>query len=225
MRPLLPNQNPINKAARYPQQTGNINCGPSLAFETEHCLRLKIRELGNWMLFPFWRPTAIGVLPTSILRSRDPFKIVRPIVQAVSVDMVDCGIIEIRLAMKRFANQAVNKVAYARSSPDALTFKCSVSRLQYLTFDNRSGALLRGLPDASAVSEERKCSNSSNAGSLEPGQARDGFPNFRIRFNCCISHGVSPHVCGQGRALLTQRFRPAFPSRITICSQLTRAGK
>jgi len=33
------------------------------------------------------------------------------------------------------------------------------------------------------------------------------------------SHVVSPHVRGQGRALLTQRFRPAFPSRITVCSQ------
>ena len=29
-------------------------------------------------------------------------------------------------------------------------------------------------------------------------------------------------VCGQGRALLTQRFRPAFPSIITICSQDSR---
>lgn len=34
-----------------------------------------------------------------------------------------------------------------------------------------------------------------------------------------ISHGVSPHVCGQGLALLTQRLRPAFSSRITFCSQ------
>jgi hypothetical protein len=34
-----------------------------------------------------------------------------------------------------------------------------------------------------------------------------------------ISHVVSPHVRGQGRALLKQRFRPDFPSRIAFHSQ------
>ncbi len=34
-----------------------------------------------------------------------------------------------------------------------------------------------------------------------------------------VSHVVSPYVYGQGRALLTQRFRPALDSGITICSQ------
>lgn len=49
------------------------------------------------------------------------------------------------------------------------------------------------------------------------------LPDFKGM--CSNSHSADPLRCGQGRALLTQRFRPAFPSRITICSQLTRAGK
>lgn len=40
-----------------------------------------------------------------------------------------------------------------------------------------------------------------------------------------ISHVVSPYVRGQGRALLTQRFRPAFSSGILLCSQEKEAMK
>lgn len=34
-----------------------------------------------------------------------------------------------------------------------------------------------------------------------------------------VIHVADPLRCGQGRALLTQRFRPAFLSRIPVCSQ------
>lgn len=33
------------------------------------------------------------------------------------------------------------------------------------------------------------------------------------------NHSVSPHVCGQGRALLTQRYRPVSYGGFTLCSQ------
>lgn len=43
--------------------------------------------------------------------------------------------------------------------------------------------------------------------------------HFRIG-QSLISHSVSPHVRGQGRALLTQRFRPVSYGGFTLCSQV-----
>lgn len=60
------------------------------------------------------------------------------------------------------------------------------------------------------------------------------LPSFRIVFkklaqDLCrgqvfISHVVSPHVRGQGRALLTQRFRPAFFSKNPLKQQVLGGG-
>lgn len=64
---------------------------------------------------------------------------------------------------------------------------------------------------------------------VDPAKLPFYFSSFRIvieklakpfyGWQSSCSHVVSPYVRGQGRALLTQRFRPVFHSRITVCSQ------
>lgn len=46
-----------------------------------------------------------------------------------------------------------------------------------------------------------------------------GFQSIIDRGHRAVSHIAVLSRCGQGRALLAQRFRPAFPSRLTVFSQ------
>lgn len=136
-----------------------------------------------------------------------PSQIIRPIVCAAAIAMSNVSFAYRRWPVERFANKPVNLVSLS------LAVDAKANQMVAPTTPD-----VRGQNSASVCAKSIGCpADAPIAGNFIVRRNRD-CPPFFIRVIKAI-HSEVTFRCGQGRALLTQRYRPVCHSRITICSQ------
>jgi len=136
-----------------------------------------------------------------------PSQIIRPIVCAATIAMSNVSFACRRRAMKRFANKSVNLAGLS------LAVNAKANQMIAPSTPN-----VRGQNPASVCAKSIGCpADAPIVRNFIIGRNRD-CPPFFIRVIKVI-HSEVTFRCGQGRALLTQRYRPVFHNRITFCSQ------
>lgn len=211
MRTLLALQNFVNQTDRNAEKHGYLRSSPSFTPKAEYARGLKIGQFSNGMKLPFRRSTPISVLSARVFGPTHPFKIFWPIIHTVSVKVIYRCIVKRGAAGKGCAYEPMSENPFPYSA--ALCDYHIVAGLRDLSLENLE---LGHIPSSGTD----VCSNAPQTRRLKPVHVRNWFPNLRIGINRGISHiERSMFVVGQGRALLAQCFRPAFSSRITVCSQ------
>lgn len=214
-------QNHINDGIGYIEQPCDMGNAPSVCPQTRYGFCLKVGHFSIRMKFPLWDASTISVLPAGVFRPRNPFEIFRTVIAAVAIKVIYRSPFK-RRAMKRLANNPMHKPALTLSVNASVEAK--VSGEHELTTEDAPRSRLKRLVFALTRRPVSILFDAPEAGSIMTGQARHWFPNLNFWRICGVSHSAVLSRSGQGRALLTQRFRPIFHNRIMVCSQAQEAG-
>lgn len=166
----------MNEAARDIHGFAYRGIGHAALPHLENPRDVYIAEFGSRVHLPFRGSSTCAVLPHRVFFPRDPFEVVRRIIQAVAVNMIDGIIAFWRNAMERLADEAVHKkfratvAAFYCDRPVAIL----VSPIRdYLSFPQ----LMRLMP-ALTLGQEIRGADSAKARGLDPFDRQNGKPFF-----------------------------------------------
>jgi hypothetical protein len=143
------------------------------------------------------RPMSVGI--RHIVYTISPIKIIGPVISKVAVLVTAQPLRFCRLTIKRYANKAVDTYLSALATTANIDNKSSIAPL-----NKRERSNLPTCPWGDTHnSPKARCSVFWNSWDWPP------FFDGVLK----VSHEAVLSLCGQGRALLTQRYRPVFVSR------------
>lgn len=203
----------VNQRLRNCEQSRDIPRLPAIGGKPEDGRGLKVGQLCDRVVLPLRSATPASILATGIFSARHPFEVLRPVIFPIPVDVVHRSIRKVRSSVKGLAHQAVNEHPRAI----AASANCPISCLE---------SFASNCPSDSHVTPAgvAKISDAAKIGDAVIGSAPNLSPNLIgkiIMFGQrVVSHDRTPiAVIGQGRALLTQRFRPVSYGRFMVRSQ------
>lgn len=199
----------VNDRCGHTETFGDFHNALSACDAPSDCRSAFIGQLSAWMKFTFRNAPPRCVLAARVFRAVDPLQIFRSIVQTIPVEMINGSTSKRRRSMERLTDKSVGEI------PISHTIKAEpylpISILFNGTEDNLSRARLKRL--IFTFRRRTKCcsAHTARAGCFHTKKPNNRLPNFAFIRQRQISHNRTPiAVGGQGRALLTQRFRPVF---------------